>query len=178
MSLVTFEQKHVCITFDNYKEYIGKKVEVQIGCRQFGLVYPDNNTFLGMNQGAYYFCGDYGSDDPQYWHFQLSDTDECSIDVFHYYLQGTHTTEYKTFFTESIPYNNIKKFHPEYFEFNNFNKFGIDLETLAIIQKLKSENEGLHNHLINGDLRKLETDISIEVNKIIIDEKNFKNDKK
>ena len=75
------------IIFENYKDFIGKKVEVEICCYAYGLAYPDNNILLGMDDERYYFLSDKGTDDEQKWDWQ-SKNDEgkegCSINVWDY----------------------------------------------------------------------------------------------
>lgn len=69
--------KTVIVTFENFKEYLGKAVIVEIIAKGFGLMYPDDNILTGMSEYNYYFfsqsCG--------YWHYALSEKD-CDICVF------------------------------------------------------------------------------------------------
>jgi hypothetical protein len=43
------------ITFENYKEFIDKRIEIEICCYSGGMMYPDHNVLIGMNKGNYYF---------------------------------------------------------------------------------------------------------------------------
>lgn len=58
------------ITFENYKKYVGKKVEVDIFCYAAGIMYPEDNILIGMNPGIYYF---YSQEDDHYWHWDVVD---------------------------------------------------------------------------------------------------------
>jgi hypothetical protein len=58
------------ITFENYKKYVGKKVEVDIYCYAAGIMYPEDNILIGMNPGTYYF---YSQEDDHYWHWDVVD---------------------------------------------------------------------------------------------------------
>lgn len=58
------------ITFENYKKYVGKKVEVDIYCYAAGIMYPEDNILIGMNPGTYYF---YSQEDDHYWHWGVTD---------------------------------------------------------------------------------------------------------
>ena len=75
------------ITFENYKNYIGKKVEVEICCYEGGMMYPDNNILVGMNEGYFYFLSEQGTEDEQMWHWETKEEKEkdklnCSIQVW------------------------------------------------------------------------------------------------
>lgn len=74
------------INIDNYKSYIGKKVEVEIYCYEGGMMYPDENILVGMNPDYFYF---YSEEDQTYWHWKAKDDESekhkqlnCSIDVW------------------------------------------------------------------------------------------------
>lgn len=75
------------ITFNNYKQFIGKKVEVEINCDAGGMMYPDNNILIGMNEDYYYFLSEQGTEYEQMWHWVTSEKKEknklyCSIQVW------------------------------------------------------------------------------------------------
>lgn len=72
------------INFENYKQYIGKKVEIEIACYSGGMMYPDNNVLIGMNEGNFYFLSEKGTEDEQYWHWHTKDDDDCTITVWDY----------------------------------------------------------------------------------------------
>ena len=82
------------ITFENYKSHIGKRVEVEICCYSGGMMYPDNNILLGMNEGNFYFKSEDEDGDNQYWHWTAIDDKECSIQVWDY-------DEYMEFYNRS-----------------------------------------------------------------------------
>jgi hypothetical protein len=90
--------KVTLVTFDNFKNYIGKKVEVEIACYDGGMMYPDNNILLGMNEGNFYFLSEQGGKDEQWWHW-TSKSDEgtkgCSIRVWDY-------IEYEAFYNKPL----------------------------------------------------------------------------
>lgn len=71
------------ITFDNFKDFIGKKVEVIITSYWGGLMYPDNNVLIGMNSGNYYFVSDQGSPDEEWWHWTIDTTSSDPKDAWH-----------------------------------------------------------------------------------------------
>lgn len=83
--------KVTSIKFDNFKDFIGKKVEVEICCYSGGMMYPDNNILLGMNEGNYYFISDKNTTDEVYWHWTAKNDSDCSISVWDY-------EEYKAFY--------------------------------------------------------------------------------
>lgn len=56
------------VTFENYKEHIGKDVQVDIYCSEVGIIYPDDNILIGMNEGNFYF---YSKEDDTYWHWEI-----------------------------------------------------------------------------------------------------------
>lgn len=91
--------KVTLITFENYKSYIGKKVEVEICCYEGGMMYPDNNILAGMNEGYFYFLSEQGTEDEQMWHWEAKEEKEkgkldCSIQVWDY-------EEYKAYYDAS-----------------------------------------------------------------------------
>lgn len=91
--------KVTLITFENYKNYIGKKVEVEICCYEAGMMYPDNNILVGMNEGYFYFLSEQGTEDEQMWHWETKEEKEkdklnCSIQVWDY-------EEYKAYYDAS-----------------------------------------------------------------------------
>lgn len=59
------------VTYDNYKSFIGKRVEVSITCYEVGMMYPDNNILIGMNENYYYFVSDKDTDNECYWHWEV-----------------------------------------------------------------------------------------------------------
>ncbi len=85
--------KVTLITFENYKSFIGKKVEVEIACYSVGMCYPDNNILIGMNEGNFYFKSEEGTEDEQYWHWRTDKQEDkdCTIQVWDY-------VEYKAFY--------------------------------------------------------------------------------
>lgn len=87
------------ITFENYKQFIGKRIEVEITCYAYGMVYPDNNVLIGMNDGNYYFVSDKDTADECYWHWPVNkdviEKDDCCIVVWDY-------EEYKAFYDNAI----------------------------------------------------------------------------
>lgn len=78
------------ITFENYKQFVGKKVEVEICCDKGGMMYPDNNVLAGMTKGNFYFLSKKGTEDEQMWHWHTKEEEEipdklnCSIVVWDY----------------------------------------------------------------------------------------------
>ena len=90
-------KKITSITFDNYKSFIGKKVEVSISCYEGGMMYPDNNILAGMNEDYYYFLSEQGTEDEVMWHWGAKEEKKefgkvnCSIEVWDY-------EEYKAFY--------------------------------------------------------------------------------
>lgn len=77
------------ITFENYKQFVGKKVEVEISCYEAGMIYPDNNILVGMNESYFYFLSDKGTENEQMWHWEAKEENEkgklnCSIQVWDY----------------------------------------------------------------------------------------------
>lgn len=83
------------ITFENFKGFLCKKVEVEISCYSGGMMYPENNILVGMNEDNFYFLSEQGTDDEQYWHWTAKDDKDCSIRVWDY-------EEYKTFYEEAV----------------------------------------------------------------------------
>lgn len=70
------------ITIDNYINYIGKEVDVEIYCYEVGIMYPDNNVLVGMNFHYYYF---HSEDDNIFWHYKIPTENkeiDCSIEVY------------------------------------------------------------------------------------------------
>jgi hypothetical protein len=74
------------VTYENYKQHIGKKIEVEICCYEGGMMYPDDNILVGMNPDNFYF---YSNEDDVYWHWKSTDDKgekhkqlNCSIDVW------------------------------------------------------------------------------------------------
>lgn len=65
------------ITIENYEQYVGKDVVVEILCYSGGVNYPDDNTLIGMDKDNYYFhskdCGD--------WSYPVVD-EGCDVDVY------------------------------------------------------------------------------------------------
>ncbi len=71
------------ITIDNFKNYLDKRVEVEICCYAYGMTYPDHNILIGMNEDFYYFKTDEG----EIWHWKTKDDEGksgCSINVWDY----------------------------------------------------------------------------------------------
>jgi hypothetical protein len=74
------------VTFDNFKQHLNKRVEVEICCYEGGMMYPDDNVLIGMNQENFYF---YSKEDDVYWHWKATDDTgdkhsqlNCSISVW------------------------------------------------------------------------------------------------
>ncbi len=87
------------ITFENFKHFIGRRVQVEICCYGGGMCYPDNNILLGMSEENYYFLSDGGAEDECYWHWQAKDDKReygkvsCSVQVWDYEeLQAYYST--------------------------------------------------------------------------------------
>jgi glycine cleavage system aminomethyltransferase T len=81
-------EKATFITFENYKQFVGKKVEVEICCDEAGMMYPDNNILVGMNDDYFYFMSEQGTEDECMWHWEVKEEKEkgklnCSIQVWH-----------------------------------------------------------------------------------------------
>jgi len=80
--------KVTAITYNNFKQYLGKKVEVEISCYAYGLMYPDNNILMGMSENDYYFLSEGGTENECYWHWpvdkDVQDKNDCSIQVWDY----------------------------------------------------------------------------------------------
>lgn len=73
--------KLTSITLENHKEFIGKKVEVEITCYEVGVAYPDNNILLGMVGNLYKFISEKGTEDEQEWSYE-ADGKNTFIQVF------------------------------------------------------------------------------------------------
>lgn len=89
-------KKVTLITFENYKQYIGKKVEVEICCYEGGMMYPDNNILVGMNESYFYFISEQGTDNEQMWHWEVNEEKvkgkiNCTIRVWDF-------DEYKAYY--------------------------------------------------------------------------------
>lgn len=72
------------ITSENFKSYIGKRIEIEINCRSGGIMYPDHNTLEGMSDSCFHFIADIGTDDEQKWQWTIHDDSDCSIRVWDY----------------------------------------------------------------------------------------------
>ena len=74
------------ITYDNFKKYLGKRVEVSITCYAAGIMHPDENILVGMNPDTYYFVSDKDTEDELYWHWTIEknqdDKNSAHIDVW------------------------------------------------------------------------------------------------
>lgn len=86
-------KKVTLITFENFKNYVGKQIEVEIACYSGGIMYPDDNRLLGMNKGTFYFVSEEGTDNEYYWHHTAISDKECAIQVWDY-------EEYKKFYED------------------------------------------------------------------------------
>lgn len=70
------------VTLDNFKQYIGKNIDIQIYCYEAGFIVPENNILLGMNEEYFYFLSDKDTEYESYWHFKTKSDKKLSIDVF------------------------------------------------------------------------------------------------
>jgi hypothetical protein len=72
------------VSHANYRDYIGKKVVVEIFCYAGGMMYPDDNTLIGMNEDYYYFRSaelDVNGNEI-FWHFTSQSSKDQSISVW------------------------------------------------------------------------------------------------
>lgn len=65
---------------ENFNQFIGKDVIVNIACYEFGYTYPDDNILVGMNDSCYYFK----SKTQGFWHFEKDSSEKCNVEVFHF----------------------------------------------------------------------------------------------
>lgn len=77
------------VTYENYKQHIGKKIEVEICCYESGMMYPNNNILVGMNERYFYFLSEQGTEEEQMWHWETNEEKKkseffCSIQVWAY----------------------------------------------------------------------------------------------
>jgi len=63
-------EKQILITFNNYKEYLGHKVDISITCyaEHAAIMYPDHNVLVGANKDTFFF---YSLEDKVFWHHSL-----------------------------------------------------------------------------------------------------------
>lgn len=107
-------------TFQNFKDFLGKEVYVEICCYSGGMIHPDRNVLIGMNKGTYYFQSiEEHQDEPHYWHWQFNDgsTDDsdCSCDVFLY----------------STYQENMEKFREEYESKQEQRKLEVEVQPIT-----------------------------------------------
>jgi hypothetical protein len=62
------------------RAFIGKKVNVDIGCYSFGFCYPDENILVDVTETEYVFKSDEIDSEDQLWRFPIKD-DDCSCVV-------------------------------------------------------------------------------------------------
>lgn len=62
------------------RAFIGKKVNVDIGCYSFGFIYPDENILVDVTETEYVFKSDEIDSEDQLWRFPIKD-DNCSCVV-------------------------------------------------------------------------------------------------
>ena len=62
------------------RAFIGKKVNVDIGCYSFGFCYPDENILVDVTETEYVFKSDEIDSENQLWRFPIKD-DDCSCVV-------------------------------------------------------------------------------------------------
>jgi hypothetical protein len=62
------------------RAFIGKKVNVDIGCYSFGYCYPDENILVDVTESEYVFKSPDIESKDQLWRFPIKD-DNCSCVV-------------------------------------------------------------------------------------------------
>lgn len=67
------------INESNWQDFIGEKVNVEIGCYEFGLMYPDDNYLKDFDGNTWTFESEEAEGGE--WSFDVDDPD-CSIGVF------------------------------------------------------------------------------------------------
>lgn len=72
------------VTYENFKEYLNKPVEVEITFYWAGIMYPDENILIGMNPNTFYF---YSKSHDLYWDQEIpedpTDKNSTNIEVFY-----------------------------------------------------------------------------------------------
>lgn len=166
------------IAFDNFKNYIGKKVEVEITCYAGGIMYPDDNTLVGMNEGTYYFVSEIGTDDEHFWHHTIEkDGDPKQMS----YIQVWDYEEYKAFYAQSdVPttqqeleekiqhtygYRELIEYYPEVVKNEHLDTLVYDTDSLDRVKKLKNKYFIISEFVICAYLRDIEKDIANKINK-------------
>lgn len=65
---------------DNYRDFIGQKVNVEIACYSAGLMYPDENILVDITETHYVFKSDEIDTPDGLWKFNHTDKD-CSCEL-------------------------------------------------------------------------------------------------
>jgi hypothetical protein len=63
---------------ENFKDYVGKDVEVIICCYEVGILYPDDNVLIGANSMYWYF---YSKEEEVYWHHEINPKEKLNISI-------------------------------------------------------------------------------------------------
>lgn len=154
------------IDYGNFKEYVGKKIEVEISCYEGGMMYPENNTLVGMNPDNYYFISEQGTEDETYWHWPSKDDTgkkheglNCSINVW-------PKDEYDAYYNpaskilQSFGYTELLKAYPEYVSEHGLDTLDYDTESLVKIRELKNATLAINTYMISAYLRDIENEIT------------------
>lgn len=73
------------IGIDNYRQFLSKRVKVDIFSYSAGVVYPTENILIGMNDSFFYF---YSDEEGLFWHVACQPNggnheDEYSVEVYY-----------------------------------------------------------------------------------------------
>lgn len=95
--------KVTLVTFSNYLQYLGKEVFVEICCYEGGIIHPQKNILLGMNESYYYFKSLDKGDENIYWHNTTKCDEKYSIQVWDFSeFKVNYETETKSSFEEYL----------------------------------------------------------------------------
>lgn len=151
------------ITYENFKSYTGKKVEVEITCYAGGIMYPDDNILIGMNEGNYYFVSEQGTEDELFWHHTIETGSDPKMIS---YIQVWDYIEYASYYNpaskirETFGYTEMLKTHLEYITEHGLESLDYDVLSLEKIRRLKSDTLTLDTYMLSAYLRDIENEIT------------------
>jgi len=71
------------ITIENFTGYIGSEIILEICCYAAGIMYPERNILVGMNEKCAYFKSiEEDEEDNQYWHFHFPTDKSYSMVIY------------------------------------------------------------------------------------------------